>query len=298
MLESVCEPIDDPLVEVIATQVRVTIRREHLKDAFAELQDGDIERPATQVKDGDLLVALLLEPVGQGGRGRLIDNALHIQAGDLAGILGGLSLRVIEVGGDGDYGFGHLFAKVILRGLPHLLEDHGRDFGRGIDLVLDLDGRIAIAAINHLVRHEFNLFTHLALPTANKAFDAEDGVGGVRNGLALRRNADQAFAVLRESNAGGGRSPAFAIRNDNWLAAFHHRNARVRRTQVDSDDLSHLVCLRGVVSLKANLQKSRVAQLYQQTASRSRLSLPCWGTDRRVPQHKPSGRSRYASGRA
>src|SRR5438874_2041437 len=48
LLELVDEPIDDPLIEVVATEVGVAVRRLHLEDAFAELQDRDVERAAAE----------------------------------------------------------------------------------------------------------------------------------------------------------------------------------------------------------------------------------------------------------
>jgi len=59
-----------------------------LEDAVADFQDGDVERAAAQVVDGDLLVALLVQAVGEGGGGRLVDDAQDLEAGDLAGVLG------------------------------------------------------------------------------------------------------------------------------------------------------------------------------------------------------------------
>ncbi len=50
--------------------------------------------------------SLLIHAVGQSGGGRLVDDTLDIQTGDLAGVLGRLTLRVGEVSGNGDDGLG------------------------------------------------------------------------------------------------------------------------------------------------------------------------------------------------
>ena len=80
--ELVGQPVDDALVEVVAAQVGVAVGRLHLEDALAQLQDRDIEGAAAQVIDGDALVLLLIQAIGQRGGGRLVDDALDFQAGD------------------------------------------------------------------------------------------------------------------------------------------------------------------------------------------------------------------------
>ena len=72
----------------------------HLEHAVADLEDRHVEGAAAEVEHEDRLVgrALLVEPVGEGGRGGLVDDAQHLEAGDLAGLLGGGALGVVEVG--------------------------------------------------------------------------------------------------------------------------------------------------------------------------------------------------------
>ena len=93
------EPGHDPVVEVVAAEVGVAGGGEHLEDVLADLQDRHVEGAAAQVVDADLLVDVLAEAVGQRRRGRLVDDAQHLEAGDAAGVLGGLALVVVEVGG-------------------------------------------------------------------------------------------------------------------------------------------------------------------------------------------------------
>ena len=100
------EPVDDALVEVVAAEVRVAVGRLHLELARAldvvQLEHRDVVGAAAEVEDGDLLVLLLVEAVGERRRRRLVDDAQHVEAGDLAGVLRRLALRVVEVRGHGD----------------------------------------------------------------------------------------------------------------------------------------------------------------------------------------------------
>jgi hypothetical protein len=81
--ELVRDPIDHALVEVVAPEVGVAVGGLHLEDALPELEDGDVEGSAAQVVHGDLLVRLLVEPVGERGRRRLVHDAQHLEPRDL-----------------------------------------------------------------------------------------------------------------------------------------------------------------------------------------------------------------------
>jgi hypothetical protein len=95
--------------------VVVTVGGLDLDHPVADLQQRDVEGPAAEVEDQDgLLLVALVQAVGQRRRGRLVDDAQHVQAGDLAGLLGGLPLGVVEVGRDGD----HRVGDVLARGRP------------------------------------------------------------------------------------------------------------------------------------------------------------------------------------
>ena len=137
-------PVDDRLVEVVAAEVVVAVRRLHLEDAVAELEHRDVERAAAEVEDEDGLVLLLVEPVCKRRGRRLVDDAQHVEAGDLAGVLRRLALGVVEVGGHGDHDVGHGLSEVRLGVHLQLLEDHRRDLGRRVLLVARLHAGIAV----------------------------------------------------------------------------------------------------------------------------------------------------------
>ena len=122
----------------------------HSSKSSPDLQHGDVEGAAAQVVDHDLLVGLLVQTVGQSRGGGLVDDALDVQAGDLAGVLGGLTLAVGEVGGDGDDRLGDGAAQVALGVGLQLAEDHGADL-RGRE-ILAVDVHLVVGAQELTVR--------------------------------------------------------------------------------------------------------------------------------------------------
>ena len=189
VLERLHEPVDHPLVPVVAAQVRIAAGGLDLEDAFADLQSGHVERATAEVEHQDgLLRALFVQAVGQGGGGGLVYDPQHLEAGYLACLLGGGALGVVEVGRDGDHGLGDRCPEIAL-GVPlQLLQDtSGYLLGRialGVDV--DVPGIVA----------------HVAL-------HGTDGAVGVGDGLAFGDLADKDFARLRKAHdRGGGTGPS------------------------------------------------------------------------------------------
>ena len=130
LLELAGDPVDDALIEVVAAEMRVAVGGLHLDDALADFEDRDVERAAAEVVDGDRLVLLLVEAVGQRRRRRLVDDAHDFEAGDLPGVLRRLPLGVVEVRGDGDHRLGDRLPEIFLGGLFQLLQNHRGDLRR------------------------------------------------------------------------------------------------------------------------------------------------------------------------
>ena len=81
---------------------------------------------------------------------------------------------------------------------------------------------------------------------------------GIGDRLTLGDLADEPLAVLGEADDGRGRPTAFGVRDDDWVAAFHDGDDRVRRAQVDSNDfVCH--CFLGMVENGATGSLSRTA---------------------------------------
>ena len=234
------EPVDDRLVEVVAAEVVVTRGRLDLEDAVADLEHRHVERAAAEVEDEDRLVGLLVEAVGERRGGRLVDDALDVEAGDLAGVLGRLALVVVEVRGDGDDRAVDGLAEVGLGVGLQLLQDHRGDLRRGVLLAAGLDARVAVGAGDDLVRDDRLLLAHLGLLAAHEALDGEDGVLRVGDRLALGDGADEALARLGEGDDGRRGAAALGVLDDGRLAALEDGHARVRRAEVDTDGLAHV----------------------------------------------------------
>ncbi|GKT87097.1 NAD-specific glutamate dehydrogenase [Colletotrichum tofieldiae] len=156
-LELVDEVVDEAVVEVLTTQVGVTSGGLDLEDALLNGQEGHIEGTTTEIEDENVALALglLVQAVRDGGGGGLVDDAQHVEAGNETGVLGSLTLGVVEVGGDSDDGVVDLATEESLGSLAHLDQDHGRDLlGRerlGLALELDLDVGLAVL-VDHLER--------------------------------------------------------------------------------------------------------------------------------------------------
>ena len=246
LLELGDDVVDHALVEVLAAQERVAVGRQHLELVLlvdlGDLDDRDVERAAAQVVHRDLAIAfLLVHAERERGRRRLVDDPLDLEPGDLAGVLGRLPLRVVEVRRHRDDGLGHFLAEVVLRGLLHLAQDFGRHLRRRDLLAAHLDPRVAVVVLDDLVGHEADVLLDFLFlePPPDQPLDGEDRVLGVGDRLPLGRRADQDFAVFLIGDDRRRRARAFGVLDHLGLPAFHDGDAAVGRAEVDADDLAH-----------------------------------------------------------
>ncbi len=162
---------------------------------------------------------IFIQPVGQGRRRRLVDDALDVQPGDLAGVLGGLALAVREISGNGNHGLRDLFAQICLGVRLQLLKHHGAD----------LLGRICLAVNRHLVAGP-----HFTLNGA-------DGAVGVGDGLTSGDLTDHTLAGFRKRYHGRRCARAFGVGNDDSLAAFHNGHTGIGGAQIDAYYFTHYI---------------------------------------------------------
>src|SRR2546423_427512 len=95
--------------------MRVAVGGDNLKNSVVEIQDRDIKRAAAQVIPSHGTVLFLIESVSEGGGGGLVYQPKDLKARDAASVLCCLTLCVIEIRRNRDYGLAYSRAKVAFR---------------------------------------------------------------------------------------------------------------------------------------------------------------------------------------
>jgi len=119
------------MVPVFAAQFAVSLGRELRDFVRRDLHDGDVERPASEIVNGDdLLLFEAVQAISQCGRHRFVERADDFQARNFARLLRGPTAFFVEVSRDRDHGFfdiadlvGGLFDEMAKN-------DRGNAFGR------------------------------------------------------------------------------------------------------------------------------------------------------------------------
>ncbi len=123
--------------------------RDDLEHAVADLEDRDVEGAAAEVVDRDLALDVLAEAVGQRRRGRLVDDADDVEAGDAAGVLGRLALAVVEVGGHGDHRLLRPSSPRYSSAISFIsCRTYARDLGDREDLVAQHDAHVVVRTLD------------------------------------------------------------------------------------------------------------------------------------------------------
>ena len=206
----------------------------HFEDAVADFENRNIEGAAAEVVDRNGFVTLLVQAVGKRRRRRLVDDPEHFQTGDLAGVLGRLTLTVVEVGRDGDDRLGDGFAEVGFRIGLQFLKDHRGNLRRRVGVVADADVGVTVGRLDDLVRNQLLLALDFGIFAAHQPFDRKDGVFRIGHRLPFRSLADQTLAALGEGDDGRRGAVPFRVGDNFVLAVIHDSHAAVGSAEVDT----------------------------------------------------------------
>jgi len=201
-LEFLDKVVDKTVIEIFTTKMGVTSGGLDFEDTVLDGQERDIEGTTTKIEDEDvaLTLNLLIETIGNGSSSRLVDDTENVHTRDHTGILGSLTLGVVEVSGDGNHSVGDGGTEISFSGFLHLEEDHGRDFFRSegllLTLVFDLDLGLAVL-VDDLERPVLHIRLDLLVgeTTTDKTLGIENGVVRVHGDLVLGGITDQTLRV-------------------------------------------------------------------------------------------------------
>jgi len=242
LLECSNAEVDEDVVEVLTTQMSVSISGLHFEDAILNGEERHVKSTTTEIEDEHvpLALALLVKTVSDGGGGGLVDDAGDVETSDGASVLSGLPLGVVEVSGDSDDSAADTLTKISLGNLLHLDKDHGRDL-LGLELLLlalevDNDHGLLAGASLDLEGPEGDVLLDSAVAelAADKTLGVEDSVRWVSCGLILGGVTDETL-LLSEGDVGWGGVDTLVVGDDLDLFVLPDTDAGVGGAQINSD---------------------------------------------------------------
>jgi hypothetical protein len=91
--------LGDQDVDVVAAEEGVARRRQDLEDVAGEVEQGDVERPAAEVVDGDPLGVAAAKAVRERSRGGLVEDAVDLDPATRPATLVAARCRSLKLAG-------------------------------------------------------------------------------------------------------------------------------------------------------------------------------------------------------
>jgi hypothetical protein len=250
-LEVSSAEFDKLVIEIFTTQMGITSSSLDFEDTIFNGQEGDIESTTTEIEDKDVLftLTLLVETVGNSSSGGFVDDTEDVETSNDTGILSGLSLGVVEIGGDGNDDILDGLVEVRFSSFLHLGKDHGGDLFsvEFLDLTLELDDdqRLTVLATFNLEGPELDILLDDGIIelSSDESLSIEDGVDGVSGNLVLSGITDKTF-VFSETNVRGSGSVTLIVGDDFNSIVDPDTDAGVGGTEIDTDSGRGLTLLR------------------------------------------------------
>ena len=233
--ELVNDVIDQALVEVFAAQESIAVSGQYFKLFVAvevgDFDDGDIESTTTQVIYGyfAVFVVAFVHTECQSGCGWFVDDTFYFQTCDAACVFSRLTLAVVEVGWNGNHGFGDFLAQVSFSGFFHFTQDFCGNLRRRQLFALRFHPCVAVVGFDDFERHGFdvalNFFVFKFM--TDQTFYSVDGVFSVGYRLAFGGCANEDFAAVQISDNGRSGACTFCIFDHFGLTVFRNGQTRV-----------------------------------------------------------------------
>ena len=232
-------PAKHAVIEIVATERRIAVGREHLEHAARQPQDRNVEGSSAEVEYGINAFGRVVQTVGDGGRRRLVQQAQHIQPGDSPRILGRLALRIVEVRRNGNHRAAQLAAERSLGPSAQGFQDFCRDLDRalhaGRGTQLHHAGRV-----DEVVGRVFDV-VDIAQAATHEALDRDNRVLRIDRLMRLRGVADLAAAVSAVAHNRRQQHAPALVGQGHGDAVAHRRDKGVGRAQIDAHGEAMLV---------------------------------------------------------
>ncbi|MCY1423366.1 NAD-specific glutamate dehydrogenase [compost metagenome] len=175
------------MIEVVTTQGAVATGGHDFEDTAGQAQNGNIEGAATQVVNRYNTFGVLIQAVSHSCRGRLVEQAQYVKAGQLGRVLGRLALSVVEIGRHGDHRPHQLSTQGLFSPLAQGLENIGRDFDRAFRALDGVNERHVRLTADKAVRQLFAQLLDVREATAHQALDRQHGIERIARSSSLGR---------------------------------------------------------------------------------------------------------------
>jgi len=242
LLELLHAEIDKVVIEIFTTEMGVSISGLNFEDTILNGEERDIEGTTTEIEDENrfLLLDLFVETVSNSGSGGLVDDSLDVHTSNGTGILGGLSLGIVEVSGDSDNSVGNFLSHVSLSDFLHLDEDHGGDFLSleflGFSLELDDDHGFVGGTSFEFEGPKFGISLDILVLVlaSDESLGIEDSVGGVSGNLGLGSISDESL-LFGEGNVRGSSVDTLIVGDDFDFIVLPDSDTGVSGSEINSD---------------------------------------------------------------
>ena len=244
------------MVEVIAAEVGVSGCRFNFENAVAHFQNRNVEGATTKVEYKNRFVSFLVNTISKSRSSWLIDNSLHFQTGDCAGILSRLTLRIVEVSRNSDHCTCYLLSQILLSIFFQLAQNHRRDFLRRVFLITYEYLATAVSAFFNLIRNNAPFAFHFAEAAPYEAFRGINRILWINHCLTSCQLTDETLACFGKSNHRWRGPDSFSVCNNGRFSALHYSNDGICSAQIYSDCLAHIELLKMYINLTSSYRKT------------------------------------------
>lgn len=145
-------------IKIFSSTRSISVSGFNFKHSIGDFENRDIEGSSSEIIDCDQFSIVFVKSISKSSGGGFVDNSLNVKSGYFSGIFGGLSLGIVEIGGDSHDSFGDGFTEIRFSSFFHLIKDHGSHLGGGILSSVDFNPGISVVVSNDFVREMFKIF--------------------------------------------------------------------------------------------------------------------------------------------